>query len=145
MVAGFVYDAAWQRNAANQIHLKLSCALQGKTDKIADELGGDPRFGLGSSGRSYLVEVFASMRSNAKALRESAGERRPHSRRFRQEDDQLIQAVADLYRLIGGRVAISDDGPFARFPGAFHDELPRDRRAASQRALIRRATALLKK
>ena len=66
--------------------------------------------------------------------------RRGHPRRV--DDEVLVQTMAYIYHRSGGRVAVSENGPFARFLTVVWGHLPRDLRAKTAEAFVAHAKRL---
>ena len=75
-----------------------------------------------------------------------AREKGRSGRRAREQDDWVIEVIAEVYHRIGGRVAVSQTGPFARvLKVVWEDALPANNRSASAETFVRRAKILLPK
>jgi hypothetical protein len=62
-------------------------------------------------------------------------------RRVREQDDHMIKRVAELYHLIGGRVAVGG-GPFSKLLRVVWEAMPEGTRCASANTFVRRAKKL---
>jgi hypothetical protein len=68
---------------------------------------------------------------------------RPLGNRERMEDDVLIRFLAEVFHRVGGRIAVSETGPFAEFLRAVWQVLPDDVRGKSAETFVRRAGSMI--
>jgi len=94
-----------------------------------------------SIGLPLVMRAFADEADLRGCAKESP---RPRGNRTRTEDRKVLQLLARIYHRIGGRGAISDGGPFARFLAAVWDVLPHDYRCKTGETFVRRAGHMIR-